>query len=49
MFAHRARQGQIVPLASAVPGAMGMTQTGFVGGQGDTGPNGGRIIARTTQ
>jgi hypothetical protein len=49
MFAHRARQGQLVPLASAVPGAMGMTQTGFVGGQGDTGPNGGRIIARTTQ
>jgi hypothetical protein len=48
MFAHRARQGQIVPLASAVPGAMGMTQTGFVGGQGDTGPNGGRIIARTS-
>jgi hypothetical protein len=49
MFAHRARQGQMIPLASAVPGAMGMTQTGFVGGQGDTGPNGGRIIARTTQ
>jgi hypothetical protein len=49
MFAHRARQGQMVPLASAVPGAMGMTQAGFVGGQSDTGPNGGRIIARTTQ
>ena len=47
MFAHRARQGEIVPLASAVPGAMGMTQTGFVAGQGNTGPNGGRIIART--
>ncbi len=51
MFAHRARQGQIVPLSSPIPGAMGMAQTGFVAGQrvGDTGPNGGRIIARTSQ
>ena len=47
MFAHRARQGQLVPLASPMPGAMGMAQAGFVGGQGDRGPNGGRIIART--
>jgi hypothetical protein len=56
MFSHRSREISKVPLglripgamgmSQAMPGAMGMSQAGLAG-QGDTGPNGGRIVART--